>query len=111
MRFAFDVMYQSFLPFLLLVPFNDLAFAFCPQKHCQQQLAEGSASRCRDSPVIVGATRRSFVENVSFATFAGTLALVTGAAQEAAASGGATAGGVYLLSVRGTTNRLSFDQL
>lgn len=48
----------------------------------------------------LGATRRSFVENFSVATFAGTVALVTTTVQEAAASGGATAGGVYLLSVR-----------
>lgn len=101
-------MYPSVLPFLLLVPLSDLAFAFCPQA-AREQLAQGSASRCRVAPVVVGATRRSFVEK-SVATVAGSVALVTSAVQEAAASGGATAGGVYLLSVRGT-NSLSFDQL
>ena len=101
-------MYPSILPYLLLVPLSDLAFAFCPQAP-REQLAQGSASRCRVSPVVVGATRRSFVEK-SFATVAGSVALVTSAVQEATASGGATAGGVYLLSVRGT-NSLGFDQL
>ena len=95
-------MYRFAASLLLLATVSGTAFALCPPSLLQHITPRTSCNRA--CPMVVSATRRSFVENVSIATIAGTVAFVTNTVPEAAASGGATAGGVYLLSVGATTS-------
>lgn len=89
---------------LLLAASGGPVAAFCPSP---VRSSATLAHHQRDGTAL-SATRRSFVENLSLATLA-TVAVGANVVQEAGASGGATAGGVYLLSVRRKT-RCHFDK-
>jgi hypothetical protein len=86
---------------LMLALLGGGAFAFNPsgvQVQTPFRLAPKNLSPAREQ-VALQASRRSFVENVAFST----IAVAGGASllpEHASASGGATAGGVYLLSAK-----------